>query len=48
MSIQLIQRYYAEIDRIIRYGGSWNESSLLLPVLAFVLGNIDKVIAFFR
>ena len=28
MSIQLIQRYYAEIDKIIRYGGSWNESSL--------------------
>ena len=28
MSIQLIQRYYAEIDRIIRYGGSRNESSL--------------------
>lgn len=28
MSIQLIQRYYAEIDKIIRYGGSRNESSL--------------------
>ena len=28
MSIQLIQRYYTEIDKIIRYGGSRNESSL--------------------
>lgn len=31
MSIQLIQKYYAEIDRIIRYGGSRNESSLRKP-----------------
>jgi hypothetical protein len=31
MSIQLIQRYYAEVDKIIRYGGSWNESSLRKP-----------------
>jgi len=28
MSIHLIQKYYAEIDMIIRYGGSRNESSL--------------------
>jgi hypothetical protein len=28
MSIQLIQKYYAEIDKIIPYGGSRNESSL--------------------
>ena len=31
MSIALIQKYYAEIDRIIRYGGSRNESSLRKP-----------------
>jgi hypothetical protein len=32
MSIQLIQKYYIEIDKIIRYyGGSRNESSLLKP-----------------
>ncbi len=31
MSIQLIQKYYAEIDKIIRYGGSRNESSLRKP-----------------
>jgi hypothetical protein len=31
MSIQLIQKYYAEVDRIIRYGGSRNESSLRKP-----------------
>jgi len=28
MSIQLIQKYYAEVDKIKRYGGSLNESSL--------------------
>ena len=28
MSIQLIQKYYAEVERLIRYGGSRNESSL--------------------
>lgn len=28
MSIQLIQKYYTEVDKIIRYGGSRNESSL--------------------
>ena len=31
MSIQLIQKYYAEVDKIIRYGGSRNESSLRKP-----------------
>ena len=31
MSIQLIQKYYAEVDRIVRYGGSRNESSLRKP-----------------
>ena len=31
MSIQLIQKYYTEIDKIIRYGGSRNESSLRKP-----------------
>jgi|GEM_PF-4378009 len=31
MSIQLIQKYYAEIGRVIRYGGSRNESSLRKP-----------------
>lgn len=31
MSIQLIQKYYAEIDRIIRYGRSQIESSLRKP-----------------
>jgi hypothetical protein len=28
MSIQLIQKYYTEIDKIILYSGSRNESSL--------------------
>ncbi len=28
MSIQLIQQYHAQVDRIIRYGGSRNESSV--------------------
>ena len=28
MSIQLIQKYYADVDKIIRYGGPRNESSL--------------------
>jgi len=28
MSIQLIQKYYAEVEKLIRYGGSRNESSL--------------------
>ena len=31
MSIQLIQKYYADVDKIIRYGGSRNESSLRKP-----------------
>ncbi|MBV6401027.1 MAG: hypothetical protein CNIPEHKO_01324 [Anaerolineales bacterium] len=31
MSIQLIQKYYTEIDKIIRYGGSRNESSMRKP-----------------
>ena len=31
MSIQLIQKYYTEIDKVIRYGGSRNESSLRKP-----------------
>ncbi len=31
MSIQLIQKYYSEIERIIRYSGSRNESSLRKP-----------------
>ena len=28
MSIELIQKYYAEVEKLIRYGGSRNESSL--------------------
>lgn len=28
MSVQLIQQYHAQVDRIVRYGGSRNESSL--------------------
>ncbi|MEW5830620.1 MAG: N-6 DNA methylase, partial [Chloroflexota bacterium] len=28
MSIQLIQKYYSEVEKLIRYGGSRNESSL--------------------
>ena len=28
MSIQLIQQYHTKIERIIRYGGSRNESAL--------------------
>jgi len=28
MSIQLSQKYYTEIEKLIRYGGSRNESSL--------------------
>jgi len=31
MSIQLIQKYYADVDKIIRYRGSRNESSLRKP-----------------
>jgi hypothetical protein len=31
MSTQLIQKYYAEIDKIIRYGGSRNEEPLRKP-----------------
>jgi predicted helicase len=31
MSIQLIQKYYAEVDRIKRYSGASNESSLRKP-----------------
>ena len=28
MSIQLIQQYYSNVERLIRYGGTRNESSL--------------------
>jgi hypothetical protein len=28
MSIQLIQQYYNNVDRLIRYGGTPNETSL--------------------
>ena len=31
MSIQLIQQYYSKVEQIIRYGCSWNESSLRKP-----------------
>ena len=31
MSIQLIQKYYTDVDKIIRYVGSRNESSLWKP-----------------
>lgn len=31
MSIQLIQQYYTKVEQVIRYGGSWNESSLRKP-----------------
>ena len=31
MSIQLIQQYYAKVEKIIRYGGSRNESALRKP-----------------
>lgn len=31
MSIQLIQKYYAEVDKIKRYSGASNESSLRKP-----------------
>src|SRR6266487_2687115 len=31
MSIQLIQQYYSKVEQVIRYGGSWNESSLRKP-----------------
>ncbi len=31
MSIQLIQQYHAKVERIIRYGGSRNESALRKP-----------------
>ena len=31
MSIQLIQKYYTEVEQIIRYGGSRNKSSLRKP-----------------
>lgn len=28
MSLQLIQHYYAQVEKIIRYGGSRNEATL--------------------
>ena len=31
MSIQLIQQYYAKVDKMIRYGGTRNESTLRKP-----------------
>jgi hypothetical protein len=31
MSIQLIQTYHAKVEKIIRYGGSRNESALRKP-----------------
>jgi len=31
MSIQLIQQYYAKVEKLIRYGGSRNESALRKP-----------------
>jgi predicted helicase len=31
MSIQLIQKYYTDVDKIIHYVGSRNESSLWQP-----------------
>jgi hypothetical protein len=31
MSIRLIQRYYAKVEKLIQYGGSRNESSLRKP-----------------
>jgi hypothetical protein len=31
MSIQLIQKYYSEVENIIHYSGSRNESSLRKP-----------------
>ncbi len=31
MSLQLIQQYHAKVERIIRYGGSRNESALRKP-----------------
>ncbi len=31
MSIQLIQQYHAQVDKIIRYSGSRNESALSKP-----------------
>lgn len=31
MSIQLIQQYYSKVEKIIRYSGSHNESSLRKP-----------------
>ena len=31
MSTQLIQQYHAKVERIIRYGGSRNESALRKP-----------------
>src|SRR5512143_2216784 len=31
MSIQLIQQYYSKVEQVVRYGGSWNESSLRKP-----------------
>jgi hypothetical protein len=31
MSIQLIQKYYTEVDKIKRYSGASNESSLRKP-----------------
>ncbi|MCA9972328.1 MAG: hypothetical protein KC425_19030, partial [Anaerolineales bacterium] len=31
MSVQRIQKYYAQVDRVIRYGGSRNESSVRKP-----------------
>ena len=31
MSVQLIQQYHSKVEKIIRYGGSRNESALRKP-----------------
>jgi hypothetical protein len=31
MSIQLIQKYHAQVEKLIRYSGSRNESALRKP-----------------
>ena len=42
MSIQLINQYYSNVERLIRYGGTRNESSLR-KAFQDLLGSVCKI-----
>ncbi len=44
ISIQLIQKYYTKLDKVIRYGGSRNESSLRKPFQDLLEQYADSVL----